>query len=208
MLWDNSQNNFARKKKAFTGVHNLTLITPCKWLANLTKESFLAEYPAQVQYNTIDTQVFKPTPGDFKERFRLNHKKIVLGVSGVWSKSKGLYDFYELAQKLPGEYVIVLVGLTEEQLSALPKGIVGIKRTNSVQELAEIYSAADIFVNPTYEDTYPTVNLEAKACGTPVITYRTGGSVESVPEDCVVEVGDIAGLAKKIESMLHASREE
>lgn len=195
---DNCKNNFDRKKGAFTGVKNMTIVTPSKWLADLVKDSFLREYPVEVVYNTINTEIFKPTYGDFKENYRLVNKKIILGVASTWDDRKGLYDFYKLADMLGEEYAVVLVGLNDKQLEELPKNIIGIKRTNGQKELAEIYTAADIFVNPTYEDTYPTVNLEAQACGTPVITYRTGGSPESVPAENVVEVGDLDQLAKKI----------
>ncbi len=195
---DRSKENFDRKKQAFTGVKNMTLITPSKWLADLVKQSFLQEYPVEVHYNTIDTNVFKPTPGDFREKYGLQNKKIVLGVANPWTERKGFYDFIWLADKLDDSYKIVLVGLSQKQIDTLPKNIIGIRRTNSPKELAEIYTAADVFVNPTYEDNYPTTNLEAQACGTPVITYRTGGSPESAPEENVVEYGDKEQLLEKI----------
>ena len=192
--------NFERKRKAFTGVKNMTLITPSKWLADLTRQSFLKEYPVEVHYNTIDTSIFKPTPSDFRERYGLQDKIIVLGVANVWEDRKGLFDFYKLAEMLDDRYVIVLVGLSEKQIKKLPKNIKGIQRTNSPQELAAIYTAADVFVNPTYEDNYPTVNLEAQACGTPVITYDTGGCRETIHTDSakVVEAGNVEGLYKEI----------
>ena len=176
----------------------MTIITPSKWLADLVKQSYLKEYDVEVKYNTIDTSVFKPTESDFRKKNDLENKKIVLGVASTWDKYKGLYDFYKIRELLDDNYAIILVGLNDNQLSELPNGIIGIKRTNSREELAAIYTAADVFINPTYEDTYPTVNLEAQACGTPVITYRTGGSPESVPSENVVEVGDIYQLANKI----------
>lgn len=177
---DNCENNFKRKKAAFCGVKNMTLITPSQWLADLVKESYLGEYPVEVRYNTIDTTVFKPTPSDFRERYAVQNKKIVLGVASAWDERKGLTDFYKLAEMLDDHYVIVLVGLTKKQMQTLPPNIIGITKTNSPKELAEIYTAADVFVNPTYEDNYPTVNLEAQACGTPVVTYNTGGAPETI----------------------------
>ena len=177
---DNSRQNFDRKKTAFTGVKNMTLITPSKWLADLVKQSFLKDYPVEVVYNTIDKTIFKPTPSDFMQRYGLENKKIILGVASTWDERKGLNDFIKLATMLDDNYAIVLVGLTEKQIMALPKNCMGIKRTNSPQDLAAIYTAADVFFNPTYEDNYPTVNLEAQACGTPVITYDTGGAKETI----------------------------
>lgn len=201
ILIDNSRNNFMRKKQAFTGVKDLTLITPSKWLADLTRQSFLKGYPVEVHYNTIDTSIFKPTPSDFRERYGLQDKIIVLGVANVWEDRKGLFDFYKLAEMLDDKYAIVLVGLSEKQIKDLPKNIKGIQRTNSPQELAAIYTAADVFVNPTYEDNYPTVNLEAQACGTPIITYDTGGCKETLhtKEFALVQTGAIQVVAEMIE---------
>ena len=181
---DHSRENFARKKQLFTSLRQLVLVTPSQWLADLVKKSFLGTYPVQVIHNGIDTTVFKPTPSDFRERYGLQDKKIILGVASPWTARKGLQDFIKLSKMLPEEWKIVLVGLSKKQLKTIPAAITGIERTNNVQELAQIYTAADVFFNPTYEDNYPTTNLEAIACGTPVITYNTGGSPESVVESC------------------------
>ena len=192
ILKDSSYSNYERKKKAFTGVVDMTLITPSKWLADLVKQSFLREYPVEVHYNNIDTSVFKPSPSNFRERYKLEGKKVILGVASVWDERKGLNDFFKLHKVLDDKYVIVLVGLSEKQLVNLPNGIIGILRTNSPYELAEIYTAADVFFNPTYEDNYPTVNLEAEACGTRVVTYRTGGAPETIKrtDSVVIDVGE------------------
>ncbi len=194
----NCKDNFRRKKKAFIGVNNMTLITPSKWLSNLVKESFLKEYSVEINYNTIDKSIFKPTPSDFRERYNLQGKKIILGVASTWDERKGLNDFIKLSQMLDDSYAIILVGLNKKQISALPKSIIGIERTNSTNELAEIYTAADIFFNPTYEDNYPTVNLEAEACGTRVITYNTGGAPETIKLDdsAVINVGALDEFVK------------
>lgn len=192
-------SNFDRKKAAFTGVARMTLITPSKWLANLVRESFLKDYAVEVRYNTVDPDVFKPTPSDFREKYRLEGKKIVLGVASVWDERKGLNDFIKLSEMLDDSYAIVLVGLSQKQMKKLPQTILGIRRTNSAKELAAIYTAADVFVNPTYEDNFPTVNLEAIACGTPVVTYNTGGSPEAVEnKNCVVDTGNIGELYRTV----------
>lgn len=202
-LVDNGKDNFERKRKAFTGVKNMTLITPSKWLAELVKQSFLKDYPVEVVYNEIDKTVFKPTQSDFKAKYGLDNKKVVLGVASVWDERKGLADFIKLSEMLGDGYKIVLVGLSEKQKKSLPSNILSIDRTNSPVELAKIYTAADVFLNLTYEDNYPTVNLEAQACGTPCITYATGGSVESVPTENVVAQGDLEGLIKTLERILN-----
>lgn len=191
ILRDNSERNYERKKRAFTGVRNMTLIVPSRWLAGLVKDSFLGEYPVEVHYNTIDTSVFRPTPSDFRERHGLTGKTIVLGVAGIWTKRKGLEDFIKLAALLDESYALVMVGLRKHQIRELPQRILGLERTHHARELAGIYSAADLLFNPTYEDTYPTVNLEAEACGTRVVTYQTGGCAETIrrADSLVIPVG-------------------
>lgn len=177
---DGSKRNYGVKKELFSGVHNLTIVTPSEWLAELLKESFLAEYPVKVIHNGVDTSTFRPIESNIKERFGIGEDiKVILGVASVWDRRKGLEDFLKLSKLLNDKYKIVLIGLNKKQIEILPNNILGIERTENIQELVAWYSAADVFVNPTYEDNYPTTNLEAIACGTPVITYDTGGSGES-----------------------------
>lgn len=175
--------NFEEKKRLFNLVpaDRMKLITPSQWLADLVGESFLKDFPVEVRHNTIDTDVFKPTPSDFRERYGIGDRLMILGVASPWTERKGLSDFVRLAGQLDSDkYVIVLVGLSEKQIKELPKSIVGLTRTDSREELAGIYSTADVFLNPTTEDNFPTVNLEAEACGTSVVTYDTGGCSETV----------------------------
>ncbi|MBQ8945900.1 MAG: glycosyltransferase [Lachnospiraceae bacterium] len=184
---DNSAVNYLTKKKAFTGVGNLSIITPSVWLKNQVRQSFLAEYPVQVVYNRIDTAVFRQSISDFRAVHDIKKNDyMMLGVANVWEKRKGLDDLIELHRRLVAEsyskrgFCIVLVGLNDKQLKQLPDGMIGIKRLGDPRELARIYTAADVVLNPTYEDNYPSVILEAEACGTPVITYDTGGCAEAV----------------------------
>lgn len=201
LLLDNSASNWKKKRKLFTAVKDMTLVTPSKWLGDLAKQSFLKKCPVKVIHNGIDTDVFRPTESNFREKNGLEGKKLLLGVASTWYDKKGLGDFIRLSKKLDDPYKIILVGLTDKQLETMPKNILGITRTNSTKELAEIYTAADYFINLTYEDNYPTVNLEAQACGTPVISYRTGGSTESaVRFGTVVEQGDLKSVAKLVRS--------
>lgn len=181
------------KKELFTGLEQLHIVTPSQWLADLVKKSFLKKYPVTVIHNGIDTTVFKPTASDFRKRNGLEHKKIILGVASPWTARKGLQDFIKLSTMISDEWKIVLVGLSKKQLASIPKSILGIERTNNTKELAQIYTAADVFFNPTYEDNYPTTNLEAIACGTPVVTYDTGGSPESARQGIskIIEKGAI-----------------
>lgn len=198
---DSSENNFLRKKAAFTGVKNMTIITPSKWLSGLVKQSFLKEYPVQVIHNGIDTDIFKPTPSNFREKYHLENKKTILGVASTWDRRKGFDDFIKLARMLDDSFRIVLVGLSAKQMKIIPKNIIGIMRTNNIKELAAIYTAADVFLNLTYEDNYPTVNLEAQACGTPCVTYNTGGSVESVPKENICSKDDLESVKLKISNI-------
>ncbi|MGI6535984.1 MAG: glycosyltransferase [Eggerthellaceae bacterium] len=174
--------NFEQKKRLFTMLpaDRLKLIAPSKWLADLTRESFLSKYPVEVRYNTIDTNVFKPTPSDFRERYGLQDKFIVLGVASTWNERKGIDDFVRLANDLDDRFAVVLVGLSEKQIKQMPERITSLPRTNTAQELAAIYSASNLLFNPTKEDNYPTVNLEAEACGTRVLCYDTGGCRETL----------------------------
>ena len=176
------KRNFDDKRRLFTllPADRMTLIAPSRWLAGLVADSFLANYPVEVRPNEIDRTVFKPTPSDVRDRFGIGDRFIILGVASPWTQRKGLDDFIRLAADLDDAFAIVLVGLSEGQIRALPAGVVGIPRTDSPQKLAEFYTSADIFFNPTGEDNYPTVNLEAEACGTPVITYDTGGCRETL----------------------------
>lgn len=189
---DRSRKNYDLKKALFTKVEKLCIVTPSHWLAGLVKESFLGKYPVKVIHNGIDLHIFKPTSSNFRRENGLEGYKIILGVASPWTPRKGLSDFIKLSKMMDDHTRIVLVGLSDRQIKKLPPHIIGIKRTNNPQELAGLYTTADVFFNPTYEDNYPTTNLEAIACGTPVITYDTGGSPESVGENgAVVDKGDI-----------------
>lgn len=201
-VMDNSKWNWNRKKELFTSIENLMVVTPSEWMAGLVKQSIFKECRIRVINNGINTNDFKPTYGLMIEKLSLKGKKIVLGVSSTWAKSKGLDDFIELSKILPNDYRIVLVGLAKKQRKMLPGNIVGIERTDNVKQLAELYTAASVFVNPTYEDNYPTTNLEALACGTPVLTYRTGGSVEAAGSEYgkIVDQGNVNRLAEYIVS--------
>ncbi len=183
-----------KKNEWFNGIDNLHIVTPSQWLANLVKQSYLKEYDVTVINNGIDTDIFKPMNSSFKTDNHLDNKIIILGIAFGWGKRKGYDIFLKLADDLPDEYKIVLVG----NVGTLPRNdkILYINRTHDQQELAEIYSCADILANPTREENFPTVNIEALACGTPVITFDTGGSPEIPDSTCgyVVDVDDYDGF--------------
>lgn len=203
-LYDNTKKMWQLKKKWFTGVKNMTIVTPSRWLARLAQESYLKEYSIRVINNGIDLNVFKPTQSNFRERYEIPaDKHIILGVSFAWGYRKGLDCFVEMAEKLGEQYQIVLVGTDDEIDKNLPHNIISIHRTQNQKELAEVYSAANVFVMPTREENYPTVNMEAIACGTPVVTFRTGGSPEMLDDKTgkVVEANNIEVTEKAIKDI-------
>lgn len=203
-FFDFSKSMWKDKKKMFTEVDHMQLVTPSAWLKQYVDQSYLNKYSCCVINNGINLNVFYPC--EKRSHYLLDdERKVILGVASSWTKLKGLADFYKLDTMIDHEkYHIVLVGLNERQMKQIPDSILGIRRTNNIQELVELYSSADVYVNPTYQDNYPTVNLEAAACGTPVVTYRTGGSPESVPGEVglVVEQGNIEMLYTGIMKIL------
>jgi len=203
LIFDRSQLNYRDKKRIFNSIDNLTIVSVSNWLDTKVKDSFLNSYPSKVIQNGIDLTQFKPfkSRGHIDNLYGTKDKWIILGVASTWDNKKGLNDFIQLDKILDKQkFLIVLVGLSQKQISKLPKSILGIKRTENVRQLADLYSAADVFLNPTFEDTFPTTNLESLACGTPVITYNTGGSVESVSSNTgfIVDKGNIPSLKSSI----------
>lgn len=197
---DTTQMMWKLKQNWFTGIENCTIVTPSQWLADLVKQSYLCDYPVKVINNGIDLSVFKPTESVFREKYELVGKKVVLGVAFGWGKRKGFDVFIELAKRLPDDYKIVLVGTNDNVDKLLPENVISIHRTQNQQELAEIYTAVDVLANPTREENYPTVNMESIACGTPVVTFETGGSPEILDETCgsVVDCDDIDAMEIEI----------
>ncbi len=196
LFLDRSKRNHDLKKKYFSALENLHFIAISDWIAEQKTYSYLQDKPLTVIHNGIDLTQFRPTESDFRTRHGIESKRLYLGVASIWDRRKGFDTFLKLSEMLRDDEVIVMVGLADHQLSLLPENIIGIKRTNSVKELAEIYSAADVFLNPTMEEGLGLVNIEALACGTPVVTYNTGGSPEcvSTQSGIVVPKGDINAL--------------
>lgn len=206
-LLDKSKENWEKKRNLFTSVKRMTLVTPSNWLANEVKKSFLNKYPVVSIPNGIDLDVFKPTPSDFRERNGLIGNKIILGVASAWSQRKGLDVFIELSNELAEQYKIILVGLTENQKKHIPKNILALPKTNNVKELAEIYSAADVFLNPSREETMGMTTVEAMACGLPVIVSNNAGVPEVVTKKCgmVIEKFNVLELKRNIDDVFSGS---
>ncbi len=181
----------------------MTVITPSYWLGELVKQSFFKDYPVKVINNGIDLNIFKPTPGNFREKMGITEKYMILAVAFGWGARKGLDAIVEISALLNENYRIVLVGTNASVDKLLSKNIVSVHRTANQKGLAEIYSAADVFINTTQEENFPAVNMEAVACGTPVVTFDSGGSKEMLDETCgrVVPCNDIEAMIRQIEEI-------
>lgn len=206
---DKSKRHYHRKRDCFTSLPDLHIVTVSKWLENIVRNSYLKNYDIRHIYNGIDLSVFRPKEiyGDkIIDQLSLSEKKMILGVANVWDDRKGLLDFYRLREKLDNNYLIILVGLNEKQRKKLPCGIVGMGRANSIHQLAEIYSMADVFVNPSIAETFGMTTAEALSCGTPVIVYNATASPELVDEHtgAVVPVGNIQKMADAIVSLCNS----
>jgi putative colanic acid biosynthesis glycosyltransferase len=212
LLIDRSRRNFIDKFFLFNSIKNLTIVSVSNWLSCKVKDSFLKNYPSKVIQNGIDLNTFYPKKSRviIDNLFGVKDKFVILGVVSTWSNMKGLGEFIKLNELLDSRtYTMVLVGLSKSQITKLPISIIGIEYTENIVWLADLYSGADVFLNPTFEDTFPTTNLESIACGTPVITYKTGGSPESINKDTgiVVDKGDILGLISAIEQVKKNGRD-
>ena len=202
---DASRRNFDIKRRCFTSIENqLTLVSVSDWLADIVGQSFLQHCRIHRIYNGIDTEVFHPVKiADCNGLANVDSHRIVLGVASVWTPRKGLDDMLALSNILPADYRLVIVGLSRSQLCRLPASVEGIGRVEDIERLAGLYSAASVFVNPTYEEAFGLTNVEAMACGTPVVTYNSGGCSEVVTPAVgrVVEKGDVVGLLRAIEDI-------
>lgn len=200
--------SFDEKKRLFTMLppERMRLITPSKWLADLVKRSFLAKYDVEVVHNTVDTSVFKPTPSDFRERYGIGDRFMVLGVASKWSKRKGLQDFVRLAHELDSDrFAVVVVGLDKKRLDQVRDDLIALPRTNTQSELAEIYTAADVLLNPSAEETFGMNVAEAAACGTRSIVVE-GSACAEVADGAVTVPADMSGLEAAVTSLLTNGR--
>lgn len=208
LVLDQSKKNYRDKQHYFLEVPDMTLVTPSKWLKKIVGESFLKEYPCEVIYNGIDPEKFYPRAGQsFRQNYHLTDKKILLGVASTWSKRKGYEDFCKLSERLPENWTIVMVGLKKEQIETLPANVLGIERTKNVEELAQIYSEADLYFNASVEETFGLTTVEAIFCGTPAVVYNSTAVPECVQPDgenatgYIVEKGDIDAVADIIQEL-------
>lgn len=204
LLIDNSKNNFTRKKLLFNSVSNMTIVPVSYWLGDVVKESFLNKFPFKVIQNGIDIDTFNiMNSEDIKTRYKIKDSFIILGVANLWDERKGLKDFIYLSNTLKEDEVIVLVGLSDKQIASLPNNIIGLKKTESIEELAELYSMANVYFNASVEESFGLTTLEALACGTPAIVYNKTALPEVIDDKVgwIIEQGNINGLIKIIREM-------
>ena len=206
-FFDRSKENYILKRSLFTKNRNLIIVSVSKWMENIVRESFFKQTKIFTIHNGIDTKIFKPLNEPLKllSNILLKNKFIILGVASPWNKKKGFYEFLNLSKIIDHSMIIVMVGLNKSQLLNLPSNIIGIEKTENKNQLANIYSCADVFLNLTLEDNFPTTNIEAMACGTPVITYNTGGSGESISHNTGMEV--LQGSLKDVLSAINKVKE-
>lgn len=197
-LLDRSRSNFKRKQRYFRSLKDLHLVTVSRWLESQVRLSFMQDMDIRTIYNGLDTEVFRPT--GIQPVSVTDGHPLVLGVCNAWYDWKGLDDIAQLRELLPDDYEIMVVGVNEDQMHRLPEGITCIRRTDSVNQLAEIYSQADVFVNPSKVESFGMTTAEALACGTPAIVYDTSACPEVVDNNTgrVVPLGDVRALSKAI----------
>lgn len=208
-LLDRSRRNYILKKGLFTSMPVMHITTVSNWLKGIAEASYLNKYPVAVVPNGIKTEVFTPEASNIKEQYGLQGKKLLLAVAIGLDERKGLYDYINLAEKLSADYQLMLVGLTEEEQKALPKSIIGVKRTNGAKELAAYYSAADTLLSLSYEETFGLTIAEAMACGTPAIVYDNTAQPELITDETgrVVSTGDVDAVLAAIKEVCSKPKE-
>ena len=197
LVIDNSFKNFDIKKELFTSNSNITITTVSEWLGDLVKQSFFKDKPIEVITNGVDHNVFRyRDPSRIRNQYDIQNDIVLLGVASTWTKEKGLEDYIKLSKKLPDSFKIILIGLSESQLNHIPANIIGVKRTSNLDELVEFYSACDISLNLSYQETFGLTTIEAMSCGAPCIVYDTTASPELVTNETgvIVPAGDINKL--------------
>lgn len=180
LLADCSKRNYLEKKELYTGLHDLTVVTVSDWLKGVTERSILGSYPVKRIYNGVDLNKFKPTVSDVRKKYNCENKKLIFLVSDGWNERKGYSKLIKIAKKSPEAWQYIMVGLDKGKIAELPRNVIGLERTWNQQELIELYSAADLFLNPSVEETFGLVTVEAMACGTPVVLVNSTASPELI----------------------------
>lgn len=197
---DRSRQNIRRKKRLFTSLKQVELVTVSNWLKNVIGKSFMKDYPCRTIYNGIDLNVFRPRVSDWKKRLGLEARYMILGVATAWDERKGFNDYMKLATLLPPSYTIMLVGLTDDMITKLPQNVMGMGKTKSQEELAALYSIADVVTSLSVSESMGMTPVEGMACGTPAIVYDNTAQPELVTPETgkIVKTGDVAAVKEAI----------
>ena len=204
---DRSNKNWHLKKELFASLDNLIIVPVSHWLEGIVKESYFKNKHIQTIHNGVDTDVFVPLPDNSYslEKYSLYDTQYVMGVSTDWSDKKGFSDYCKLSSQMPSGVKIVLLGLDEEKCRiALQYGIIGLKRTDNVDELVQLYNGASIIMSLSYEETFGLTTVEGFACGVPGIVYNATASPELVSPETgiVVEPGNLEEVVRAIRLIL------
>lgn len=199
LVADNSHRNYIEKKALFSGISNLNIVTVSDWLKDEVEKSFLNQYPIKRIYNGVDLEKFSPSESDVRKKYNCENKKLILLVSDGWDERKGYSKLIEIAKKSPEAWQYIMVGLDKEKIAEMPKNVIGLERTWNQQELIDIYSAADLFLNPSVEETFGLVTVEAMACGTPVVVVNSTASPELIKAE---GSGLICEITSSVDEML------
>lgn len=204
-LIDNTERNFSHKIESILSLgHRLTIISVSKWLDSIVSDSNIRGLKHSTIYNGVDTNIFKPQSAEYIDtKYSLEGKNFFLGVSNRWYEDKGLKDFIKLSFLLPSNYFIVLVGVTEDIIKTLPKKIIGIPRTDSVEELAAFYTRADAVLSLSSAETFGMTLAEGLSCGTPAIAYASTGMKEIITPETgfLITSGDISQLKAVVDAV-------
>ncbi|MBQ8969409.1 MAG: glycosyltransferase [Bacteroidaceae bacterium] len=208
-LFDRCKSNYSLKKRLFTAIEKMKITTVSSWLKGVAELSYLKNFPINVVYNGVDIKLFSHIESNIREQLNIGNNKMLLAVASGFEERKGIYDFAALSKVLPSGYQIVLIGTNENDRNVLPNNVIAISRTNSVKELAEFYSAADVLLSLSYEETFGLTIVEAMACGTPAIVYGNTAQPELITAGTgkIVPTGDIESLVKAIEEVCSKPRE-
>lgn len=209
-FFDTSTKVYEKKKKLI-GENPFVYVIGCsKWITEVARQSILNKRVIGTIYNGIDLSIFYPRKNNFRIKYKLEEKYVILGMANKWLTKENEKTYEEILKFLKKDIILFLIGCTEEEIKKLPDNVLGVGFINDKNTLADYYSMADVFVNVTKVDSLPTVNIEAIACGTPVITYNSGGSAEILNSNVgiSVEYGDIKGLILSIEKIKTKRKEE
>ena len=198
---DNTKLNFRIKEECFSKISNKIIVCPSSWLAELVRDSYLKSSSIKTIHNGIDIDRFSKRDNQFRTKYNLQNKRIILSIAYFFGEKKGIFDIIKLSKLIDENTVIITVGILAKNIS-LPNNVINIQKTDNFDDLIDIYSSADVFLNTTYEDNYPTVNLEALSCSLPVVSYMTGGSCELIDPRFAVPVGDVDAAYNLISQIL------